>query len=113
MSIDLGDVLQGVGSVLWPEVISQPGSGAGFVGPGAQLDPGGGAGTGPVAGPVTSLPREVHYHTRHGVRSAYPGPRHRRRRKRLATASDLKDLAALKSILPPGEFKTWIATRGR
>jgi len=35
----------------------------------------------------------------------------RRRRKRLATQSDLKDLAALKGILGNGEaFKTWIAT---
>jgi len=35
----------------------------------------------------------------------------RRRRKRLATVSDIKDLAALKSVLGNGEaFKTWIAT---
>ena len=38
----------------------------------------------------------------------------RRRRKRLATQSDLKDLAALKGILGSGEaFKVWIATHGR
>ena len=36
----------------------------------------------------------------------------RRRRKRLATQSDLKDLAALKGILGSGKaFDTWIATR--
>lgn len=35
----------------------------------------------------------------------------RRRRKRLATLSDIRDLAALKSVLGNGEaFKTWIAT---
>jgi len=35
----------------------------------------------------------------------------RRRRKRLATPSDLKDLAALKGVLGGGEaFKVWIAT---
>ncbi len=35
----------------------------------------------------------------------------RRRRKRLATKSDLSDLAALKGILGSGEaFKVWIAT---
>lgn len=35
----------------------------------------------------------------------------RRRRKRLATQSDLKDLAALKGVLGSGEaFKVWIAT---
>ena len=36
----------------------------------------------------------------------------RRRRKRLATMSDIKDLAALKSVLGSGKaFDTWIATR--
>ena len=35
----------------------------------------------------------------------------RRRRKRLATQSDLKDLAALKGILGQGKaFEVWIAT---
>ncbi len=34
----------------------------------------------------------------------------RRRRKRLATASDIKDLASLGTVLKPGEVKTWIAT---
>ena len=35
----------------------------------------------------------------------------RRRRKRLATLSDIRDLAALQNILGKGEaFKTWIAT---
>lgn len=38
----------------------------------------------------------------------------RRRRKRLATVSDIRDLAALKSILGNGDaFKTWIATHSR
>lgn len=38
----------------------------------------------------------------------------RRRRKRLATVSDIRDLAALKNILGNGEaFKTWIATHSR
>lgn len=37
--------------------------------------------------------------------------RRRRRRKRLATQSDLKDLAALKGILGQGKaFEVWIAT---
>ena len=35
----------------------------------------------------------------------------RRRRKRLASASDIKDLASLKAVLGNGDaFKTWIAT---
>lgn len=38
----------------------------------------------------------------------------RRRRRRLATVGDIKDLAALKSVLGNGEaFKTWIATHSR
>lgn len=38
----------------------------------------------------------------------------RRRRKRLASASDIKDLASLKAILGGGKsLDTWIATRGR
>lgn len=40
--------------------------------------------------------------------------RSRRRRRQLATQSDIRDLAALKATLGNGEvFKTWIATRGR
>ncbi len=38
----------------------------------------------------------------------------RKRRRRLASVSDIKDLAALKNILGGGKaFDTWIATRGR
>lgn len=38
----------------------------------------------------------------------------RRRKRRLASMSDIKDLAALKNILGGGKaFDTWIATRGR
>ncbi len=36
----------------------------------------------------------------------------RRRRKRLASKSDLGDLAALKAILGPSMLKTWIAVKG-
>lgn len=36
--------------------------------------------------------------------------RSRRRRKRLATSSDIRDIGALKSVLSPAELKTWIAT---
>ena len=34
----------------------------------------------------------------------------RRRRRRLATKADIKDLAALKSVMTPADLKTWIAT---
>lgn len=38
----------------------------------------------------------------------------RRRKKRLATVSDIKDLASLKTVLGGGKaFESWIATRGR
>ena len=38
----------------------------------------------------------------------------RKRKRRLATLSDIKDLAALKQVLGGGKaFDTWIATRGR
>jgi len=38
----------------------------------------------------------------------------RKRRRRLASLSDIKDLAALKQVLGGGKaFDTWIATRGR
>lgn len=40
-----------------------------------------------------------------------PKCKRRRRRKRLATTSDIKDLAALKAVLGDGQnLKTWIAT---
>lgn len=40
--------------------------------------------------------------------------RTRKRKRRLASVSDIKDLAALKSVLGGGKaFESWIATRGR
>ena len=37
-------------------------------------------------------------------------PARRRRRRRLASTSDIKDIAALKAVLGPAQLKTWIAT---
>lgn len=49
-----------------------------------------------------------------GSTSSVTKAKTRRRKRRLATMSDIKDLAALKSILGGGKaFDTWIATRGR
>jgi hypothetical protein len=46
-----------------------------------------------------------------GVVNLAPRKKKCRRRRRLATMSDIRDLAALKSILGNGEtFRTWIAT---
>lgn len=37
----------------------------------------------------------------------------RKRRRRLATASDISDLSALKTVLSSAQVNTWLATRGR
>lgn len=37
----------------------------------------------------------------------------RKRKKRLASASDIKDLSALKTVLSAAQVNTWLATRGR
>lgn len=36
--------------------------------------------------------------------------KYRRRRKKLATKSDISDLASLKTVLSPADMKMWIAT---
>ena len=53
---------------------------------------------------VPPAPKGYHYN-RKGCLS-----KNRRRRKRLATASDIKDLSALKAVIGPAQLKTWIAT---
>lgn len=40
-------------------------------------------------------------------------PKRRRRRRRLATQSDIRDLAALSTVLKGKAFDMWIASRGR
>lgn len=37
----------------------------------------------------------------------------RKRKRRLASASDIKDLSALKTVLSAAQVNTWLATRGR
>lgn len=37
----------------------------------------------------------------------------RKRKRRLASASDIKDLSALKTVLSSAQVNTWLATRGR
>lgn len=53
---------------------------------------------------VPPAPKGYHYN-RKGCLT-----KNRRRRKRLATASDIKDLNALRTVLGPTGVKTWIAT---
>lgn len=68
-----------------------------------------------MAGPPAVTAAEVVIDNATGqVIDMKPCRKSRRRRRRLATASDLKDLAALKAILGGGKsLDTWLATRGR
>jgi len=60
--------------------------------------------TDPSTGAVTSIPKG--YRLCNGKLTKI----RRRRRKRLATASDIKDLASLSAVTTGPEKKTWIAT---
>jgi len=122
MSLDLGNLLGTLGSqyistrygqprppaILQPTIVAQ--------GPSAGIAP-----TPALAGPSLMELGQEGYQYFFGDS---PAPRNmtidpvtgrlckkqRRRRKRLATTSDIKDLAALKSVLSPADLKTWIAT---
>ena len=122
MSLDLGNLLGTLGSqyietrygqprppaILQPTIVAQ--------GPAAGIAP-----TPALAGPSLMELGQEGYQYFFGDS---PAPRNmtidpvtgklckkqRRRRKRLATTSDIKDLAALKSVLSPADLKTWIAT---
>lgn len=80
---------------------------------GNQFDPpsGGGGSCGPSCGPttkryITTVCPDGSVKTREA--------KSRRRKRRLATVSDIKDLASLKTVLGGGKaFENWIATRGR
>lgn len=62
-------------------------------------------------GPLNLDPFDLFTDPVTGQQVMRPKKKCRRRRKRLATVSDIKDLAALKAVLGNGEaFKTWIAT---
>jgi len=89
-----------------PNVDSTFGSGAG-----TNVPIGGGAGCGNVCGSGTK---------RYTTTVCSDGTvttrlqKSRKRKRRLATVSDIKDLASLKTVLGGGKaFESWIATRGR
>ena len=101
-SMDLGQILGGglekaLDALIRKELGPRP---ANFLPLGAPAA----AGAGTVAGVAAD-----------NVIDFFSGTKKRRhRRKRLATVSDIKDLAALKAVLGNGEaFKTWIATHSR
>jgi len=58
-----------------------------------------------MAGAACAVPRGFRYNTKGELVKIG-----RRRRRRLATPSDIKDLAALSAVTTPAEKKTWIAT---
>lgn len=82
------------------------GSGAGTVGAGGLVI------TGPSC-PGKVVKRFITTVNADGTTTTRPA-KSRRRKRRLASVSDIKDLAALKSVLGGGKaFESWIATRGR
>lgn len=130
----LGGILDQVGGFFGPGNASgtYPGfGGSGFVAPpggpidedfgGAANDFGGGNGGSPYIANVNSgrcapTPKIKRY-----VTTVCPDgsvytreAKSRKRRRRLASLSDIKDIAALKQVFGGGKaFETWIATRGR
>lgn len=134
----LGGVVEGIGSVFSggvASVVNNPLGWGGIInafGMGGDTDfptPSGGSpgfdapingGNGTVASngnncpPGTTEIREVVIDKATGAVICIREKKTRRRRRRLATQSDISDLAALKNILGGGKaFDSWIATRGR
>lgn len=103
--MDLGDLIGQLGGAYIqakyasPPTLNVAASTPSFGTAGGGIPPGGIAGTPAVGIPFYDL-----------VPEGDCKPRRRRRRKRLATASDIRDLAALKDTIGPSMTKTWIAT---
>jgi len=126
MSLDLGNLLGTLGSqyisarygqpkppaIMAPTIVAQ-GPSAGVLQP--VLTPPVAAGLGAAAGELYDFfTDDQKAQLGNGMRidpvTGRLCKKQRRRRKRLATTSDIKDLAALKSVLSPADLKTWIAT---
>lgn len=100
MAFDLGGLLLGLGSSYLGSKYAQPAQQS-FLPDWGDISFG-------SPTPTATIPAG---HTTAGCPPGMMKKKVRRRRKRLATPSDLKDLAALKGVLGGGEaFKVWIAT---
>jgi len=104
MALDLGGIISGIAGEYIGARFAQPQS--------FSLPDWGDIGFTPPASAAASTAAAVPTGmTTAGCPPGYMKRKTRRRRKRLATPSDLKDLAALKGVLGGGEaFKVWIAT---
>lgn len=117
----LGDIVLGLGNtylqnryptqtVPYPTFVSQPVAGPG----GGALIPFEGDLVAPGYGEPGQACGRMVYDPKANCGAGKWLKKTRRRRKRLATTSDIKDLAALKAVLGGGKaFDTWIASRGR
>jgi len=108
MALDLGDLLGQLGSAYintrYAPVTTQP----------VNFQPSygtGGTNGGIPATPAVGIP--FYDLVPEGQVGVCPPRKRRRRRRRLATVSDIKDIAASKSLMGPALLKTWIATHSR
>ncbi len=117
-TMDLGDLLGNIASTFIN--VKYGGGGAGITPAGVAPTYGTGGMDGSIAAtPALGLPF-VDVIPEAGSKGMVYSPRancgaggwvkRRRRRKRLATVSDIKDIAALKAVMGPAMLKTWIAT---
>jgi len=106
--IDIIGVLKGGSAVPPPGPTyydPAPSTGNGFIGPIQEFPNGGEVLTSPGMSVCAPAPKGYKYNTQGQLVKI-----RRRRRRRLATNSDIKDLAALSSVTTGPEKKTWIAT---
>jgi len=107
MALDLGGIITGLGTAYFAKKYAQaPTPASSFLPDWGDL-----MGGSTPALPVVDTSQIPPGMTSAGCPPGYMKRKTRKRRKRLATPSDLKDLAALKGVLGGGEaFKVWIAT---
>jgi len=103
MALDLGSIITGVAGAYFGNKYAQPAPTTFLPDWGDLTNP-----FGATTPTTTAVPPGM---TTAGCAPGYMKKKTRRRRKRLATRSDIKDLAALKGVIGGGEaFKVWIAT---
>lgn len=103
-----------IGREWWESNTAQPAQPVVIDGGGGVVGPGGGSMPMPVAsGDMDPRNRYCMVFDKKTNQWVWKIKSRRRRKRRLASTSDIKDLAALKSVLGNGEnLKTWIATHG-